>query len=85
MDSLSFSKEKVTKNSFFKLKNDDYSLDILYNDIVPKLKKNDSKIFIFKTTWLNVEPGNTRETFENGFAILNSDRTELKVIHLWGE
>lgn len=85
IDSLSFSKDNLTKNSFSKLKNDDYSLDILYNDIVPKLKKNDSKIFIFKTTWLNVEPGNTRETFENGFAVLNTDKTELKVFHLWGE
>ena len=85
IDSISFSANTLTKNSFSKLKNDDYSLDILNESILPKLKTNDNRIFIFKTTWLNVEPGNARETFENGFAVLNTDGTELKVYHLWGE
>jgi hypothetical protein len=85
LDSTSFSSDTLTKNSFSKLKNDDYSLDILNENILPKLKSNDNRIFIFKTTWLAVEPGNTRKTFENGFAVLNSDGTELKIYHLWGE
>ncbi len=85
LDSISFSADTLTKKSFSKLKNDDYSLDILNDSILPKLKTNDNRIFIFKTTWLTVEPGNTRETFENGFAVLNADGTELKVYHLWGE
>jgi len=85
LDSISFSLDTLTKNSFSNLKNDDYSLAILNESILPKIKSKDSKIFIFKTTWLNIEPGNTRETFENGFAVMNSDGTELKVFHLWGE
>jgi len=85
LDSISFSADTLTKKSFSKLKNDDYSFDILNESILPKLKTNDNKVFIFKTTWLAVEPGNTRETFENGFAVLNSDRTELKIFHFWGE
>lgn len=85
LDSISFSADTLTKKSFSTLKNDDYSLDILNESILPKLKTNDNRIFIFKTTWLAVEPGNTRETFENGFAALNLDGTELKVYHLWGE
>ena len=85
IDSVSFSVDTLTKNSFYRLKNDDYSIDILNEMILPKIKSKDNKIFIFKTTWLNIEPGNTAETFENGFAVLNSDRTELKVFHLWGE
>jgi hypothetical protein len=85
IDSISFSTDTLTKSSFSKLKNDAYSLDILNESILPRLKTNDNRIFIFKTTWLAVEPGNTRETFENGFAVLNSDGTELKVYHLWGE
>jgi len=85
LDSISFSVDTLTKKSFSKLKNDDYSLDMLNESILPKLKTNDNRIFIFKTAWLAVEPGNTRETFENGFAVLNSDGTELKVYHLWGE
>lgn len=85
LDSISFSVDTLTKNSFSKLKNDDYSLDILNENVLPKLKSKDNRIFIFRTTWLAVKPGNTRETFENGFAVLNSDGTELKVYHLWGE
>ncbi len=85
LDSISFSADTLTKKSLSTLKNDDYSLDILNEIILPKLKTNDNRIFIFKTTWLAVEPGNARETFENGFAVLNSDGTELKVYHLWGE
>ena len=85
VDSISFSADSITKNSFSKLKNDDYSLDILKETVLPKLKTKNNRIFIFKTTWLAVEPGNARETFENGFAVLNSDGTELKVYYLWGE
>ena len=85
IDSISFSTDTLTKSSFSKLKNDAYSLDILNESILPRLRTNDNRIFIFKTTWLAVEPGNNRETFENGFAVLNSDGTELKVCHLWGE
>lgn len=85
LDSISFSVDTLTKNNISKLKIDDYSLDMLNESILPKLKTNDNRIFIFKTTWLAVEPGNARETFENGFAVLNSDGTELKIYHLWGE
>lgn len=80
-DSISFSVDTLTKKSFYKLKNDDHSFDILNESILPKLKTNDKKVFIFKTTCLAVEPGNTRETFENGFAVLSSDGTGLKVYY----
>lgn len=85
LDSISFLADTLTKKSFLKLKIEDYSLDILNENVLPKLKTNYNQIFIFKTTWLAVEPGNTRETFENGFAVLNSDGTELKIYNLWGE
>ncbi len=85
IDSVIFSIDTLSKNSFSKLKNDDYSLDILSANILPKLKTKDNRIFIFKTTWLAIEPGNTRETFENGFAVLNTEGTELKIYHIWGE
>lgn len=82
---MSFAPDSLTENSLSKLKNDDYSRDILKDEILPKLKKHDNRIFVFKTNWLAIEPGNTRETTENGFGVLNSDGTELKVFHLWGE
>jgi hypothetical protein len=85
VDSTSFSVDTLNKASFRKLKNDAYSVDILEESVVPKLTATDSKLFVFKTTWMAVEPGNLGQTFENGFAVLNSDGTELKVFHLWGE
>jgi hypothetical protein len=85
LDSITFSKNTFTKSNLSKLKNDDISLDLIKERILPNLKTNDNKIFIFKTKWLAVEPGNTRETFENGFAILNSNKTELTILHFWGE
>jgi len=85
IDSISFSLDTLSQSSFSQLKNDDYSQDILNQSILPKLNLNDSKVFVFRTTWLDVEPGNARETFENGFAVLNSDRTELKIYHSWGD
>ena len=84
-DSISFSIDTLTKESNLKYKSDDYSLDIFKENVLPKLKSGDDKVFVFNTTWLAVEPGNARETFINGFAILNSARTELKIYHLWGE
>tara|TARA_R110002012_G_scaffold259344_1_gene440658 strand:- start:3082 stop:3540 length:459 start_codon:yes stop_codon:yes gene_type:complete len=85
IDSTSFSVDTLTEKTFSKLKSDDYSLDILNENILPKLKTKDNRVFVFKTNWLEVEPGNARESFENGFAILNSDGTELKIFHLWGD
>ena len=85
IDSISFLTDTLTRNSIIELKNDDYSLDIFKNNVLPKLSPKDNKLLVFQTTWLAVEPGNARETFEDGFAVLNSDNTELKVYHLWGE
>jgi len=85
VDSISFSADTLTRNSIIELKNDDYSIDIFRHEILSKLTVKDNKLFVFKTNWLAVEPGNARETFENGFAVLNSDKTELKIYHLWGE
>ena len=85
IDSISFSADTLTRNSIIELKNDNYSIDIFRCEILPKLTTKDNKLFVFKTNWLAVEPGNARETFENGFAVLNSDKTELKICHFWGE
>ena len=85
VDSISFSVDSIADNDFTKLKIDDYSLTILKKNIQLNAASNDYKVFIFKTNWLAVEPGNARETFENGFAIINSNGTELSIYHLWGE
>jgi hypothetical protein len=85
VDSISFSADTLSENSFSRLKNDDYSREILNENVWPKLEPDDHKVFIFRTGWLAVQPGNSHETFENGYAVLNSDGTKLKIYHLWGE
>ena len=85
IDSITLRTDSLNVETLTKLKNDDYSLAILKETVVPNIKPNNSKLFIFKTTWLSVEPGNARETFENGFAVLNSEGRELKIYHFWGE
>ncbi|MGA9213038.1 hypothetical protein [Kaistella sp.] len=85
VDSISFSADNLINSNQIKLQIDDYSLYILKENILPKLKSNDKKVLIFKTTWLSIEPGNNRETFENGFAIIDSHGKELKIYHFWGE
>jgi hypothetical protein len=84
VDSMAFSTDTLTARTV-ELKTDDYATDIFKEEILPKLKAQDSKLFVFKTTWLAVEPGNTRDTFDNGFAVLNANGTALKVYHIWGE
>ena len=48
VDSISFSADTLTKSTFSKLKSDDYSLNILNESILPKIKSKYSKIFIQK-------------------------------------
>ena len=62
-----------------------YSLDILKESVLEQIKSGDNYIFVFKTGWIAVEPGNARDTEKNGFVTINSNGTELKVYHLWGE
>jgi hypothetical protein len=85
VDSISFSADTLTKNSVIVFKNDGYSTDIFRHEVLPELTAKDNKVLVFETDWLEVEPGNARETFEDGFAVLNSGMTELKVFHLWGD
>jgi hypothetical protein len=84
LDSISLLTEDLNAISFSKLKIDDLSQDILNEIILPKINTKDCKIFIFETTWLYVEPGNARETFQNGFVVMNLDGTELNLFHHWG-
>jgi hypothetical protein len=63
----------------------DYSHDILNETVLEQIKSSDNYIFVFKTGWIAVEPGNARDTEKNGFVTINSNGTELKVYHLWGE
>jgi hypothetical protein len=60
-------------------------LDKLRNEILAKEIVQGWKLYVFKTTWMLVDQKDTGETFENGYILLNSTKTELKIIHFWGE
>lgn len=85
IDSLSISADTLTNSSPSTQKLDDYSLVLLKQKILPILASDDVRILVFKTHWLAIEPGNARETFENGFAVINKEGKELKIFHFWGE
>ena len=38
-----------------------------------------------KTGWITIEPGTDNSVEENGFVLINKDRTQMAVYHLWGE
>ena len=42
-------------------------------------------VYKFKTGWVTIEPGTDASIEENGFVVINSDKTEMAVYHLWGE
>ena len=43
------------------------------------------KLYKFKTGWVTIEPGTDNSIEENGFVLLNQDKSEMAVYHLWGE
>jgi len=43
------------------------------------------KLYKFKTGWVTIEPGTDNSIEENGFVLLNKDKSEFAVYHLWGE
>lgn len=43
------------------------------------------KVYKFKTGWIAIQPGTDNSIEENGFLILNSDKSQMAVYHLWGE
>lgn len=82
-DSLIYTSESLRQLTNYS--DTDYSIDILKENVLKRINSIDKYIFVFKTSWIAVEPGNARETEKNGFAVINSNGTELIVFHLWGE
>jgi hypothetical protein len=63
----------------------DYSLSILQEEALQLLNATTCRIFLFKTGWIAVEPGNARDTEITGFLVLNPNGDELAMFHRWGE
>ncbi len=65
---------------------DDYMFDILTRTVLPEWKPMDVKIYVFKTGWISVRPGNDEtDTEKNGFVGISNDGKTLLVYHQWGE
>jgi hypothetical protein len=43
------------------------------------------KIYKFKTGWITIEPGTDNSNEVNGFVLLNENKNEMAIYHLWGE
>ncbi len=57
---------------------------ISYKDF-PRWITTDLIVYKFKTGWVKIHPGTDDSTVGNGFVLLNKDRNEMTVYHLWGE
>ena len=80
VDSLDFNESKIDQSNL-----DKYSKQILLNHLNSLDFKSELSIFVFKTKWIAVEPGDLSETLINGFIIFNLKNKTSRVYHLWGE
>lgn len=51
----------------------------------PRWITKSSKVFMFKTGWITIEPGTDESNNVNGFVLVSNDHTDMSVYHLWGE
>ena len=57
---------------------------ILFEDF-PRWITNDFTVYRFKTDWIKIDLGTDNSSVENGFLLINQNRTEMTIYHLWGE
>ena len=93
VDSSEFSNDQTNKwiydnEKVFPLTSIGFS-DTLLNDAhlkhFPRWFGGQLKLYKFKTGWVTIEPGIENSIEENGFVLLNQDKSELAVYHFWGE
>lgn len=83
IDSIEITNNELNKN---KLRNlDKYAEEIIIEEILPKISNQNSKIFIFKTGWIRIKPGNEIETEQNGFLVSEDNSKTFKLFQNWGE
>lgn len=63
----------------------DFSDSLMNMAAFHKWITSELKLYRFKTNWIAIEPGNSRQTENNGYVLISSDGAELCVYHLWGE
>ncbi|SKC72811.1 hypothetical protein [Ohtaekwangia koreensis] len=63
----------------------DFSDEDMQTSTFPRWITSDVHLYRFKTGWIAVEPGNARDTENNGYIVIGADGEEMSVYHLWGE
>jgi hypothetical protein len=94
VDSLDYNPEQVSKwitynkEAIFPLTSSGFSDTVIQStqlDYFPRWFSGQVRVYKFKTGWVTIEPGTDDYIEENGFVVINSDRTQMAVYHLWGE
>ncbi len=93
VDSLEFNQKQTNtwtydKQAIFPLTSTGFSDTIENNsqlEYFPRWFGGKLKVYRFKTGWITIEPGTDDSIEENGFVVINADRTQMAVYHLWGE
>ncbi|TXF75962.1 hypothetical protein [Chryseobacterium sp.] len=73
------------KNGVIDKVQNNYTFDLIIDEKLVDADFKNSKIYIFKSGMIAVKPGNSSETEENGFLLLNDERNKLKMFNRWGE
>ena len=93
VDSLTFTREQADKWKYlgkpvFPLTHKGFSDTSLQNATLedfPRWFGGNLTVYRFRTGWVTIDPGTTSSIEENGFILINDDKRELAVYHLWGE
>ena len=51
----------------------------------PRWTKSEIIVFQFKTEWSLIQPGTNKTNDINGFVVIDKNKKEMSVYHLWGE
>jgi hypothetical protein len=92
VDSLEFNQDQTNKWTYndkpiFPLTSKGFSESILNDAMVeyfPRWFGGQIEVYKFKTGWVTIQPGTDSSIDDNGFVLINKDKTEIAVYHLWG-
>jgi hypothetical protein len=93
IDSSAYNQNQINKwtydsKAIFPLTSGGFS-DTLLNDAqleeFPRWFGGPVEVYKFKTGWVTIKPGTDNSIEENEFVIINDDKRQMAVYHLWGE
>ena len=73
------------ENGNLKTSNKNYSMEIIRDEKLINSDFKNGKVYVFTTGMIAVKAGNSTETEENGFIILNNEKNKMLMFNNWGE